>query len=203
MITRKSISTISFNTPEHLEKVLKRLTFEKTLTFWCFIKHKAEDDEGGKKDHIHLYIEPSKKVDTELLRDLFKEVDRELAPDSISESTEEITLMKDTRFLGVLPFTNSRFDDWEQYVLHDPLYLRQHLQERKFQYSTADLVNSDQDYLNYKIKSINMLERTAYHRILEAQDINLTWYEFLASGTVPLPQIRAYKEAWDALMHLK
>ena len=67
--TTKPIATISFNSPDFLRTKLEELRDAGRISFWAFIEHKPEDDEGGKKSHCHLYIEPSKMLQTDDLKD--------------------------------------------------------------------------------------------------------------------------------------
>lgn len=103
--TTKPISTISFNTPDYLAVKLSELTQAKILSFWAFIPHLPEDDEGGKKEHIHVYIEPSKMVQTDDIRHELRQPDPN----------------QPNMLLGCLPFKSSNFGNWYLYGLHDPL----------------------------------------------------------------------------------
>ena len=81
-----------------LIETLNRLTRNRILTFWAIIEHKGEDDEGGKKDHFHLYAEPSKSVQTDDIRASF------------------IEPIPNEKPLACLPFrTTSNFGEWYKY----------------------------------------------------------------------------------------
>ena len=96
MITRNPISTISFNSIDHLIKCLNRLLETREINFYSFIEHLPEENE--KKSHIHLYIVPNGQIDTDKLREEFFEfIDKNSLP------------------LGVLPFMCSKFQDWYLY----------------------------------------------------------------------------------------
>lgn len=180
--TTKPISTISFNTPAYLEQKLKELTRAGILQFWAFISHKPEDDEGGKKEHIHLYMEPSKILQTEDLKDEFIE----LLPGED----------KPRKCIGIV---SSKFDDWYMYALHDKRYLAGKGQSRRFHYSADAFISTDEDELNFKVKRIDLLSLSPYADMMEAIYQGVTWDEYFARGTIPIPQIRQFETAWLAL----
>lgn len=72
MKTIKPIATVSWNTEEFLVKQLNNLVNDHVILFWFYVKHFAESDE--KKEHIHLYLEPDIRVDTNELRSNFEEL---------------------------------------------------------------------------------------------------------------------------------
>lgn len=184
MRTTKPISTISYNSPEFLTLKLRELTRSGRLTFWAFISHKPEDDETGGKKHIHLYIEPSKMLQTEDLRSELQEFDP-LKPDKPK---------------GCISFQSSKFDPWYLYILHDKRYLAQKGQSRVYQYEHGEIVTSDDDELLVKSKSIDLLSLSPYSDMLDAQLQGITWREYFSRGTVPLPQLKLFEAAWYLLL---
>lgn len=185
MRTTKPIATISFNTPDFLEQKLKELQRAKRISFWAFIPHLPEDDEGGKKDHCHLYIEPSKMLQTDDLKDELKEFDPQ-HPDKPR---------------GCLSFRGSKFADWYLYGLHDRAYLQSKGQQRKYHYKHDQMRSSDPDELLMMARSIDMLAISPYQDMLEAQRHGFTWEEYFRRGNVPLPQIALYQRAWFTLLN--
>lgn len=133
MQTSKSISTISYNTKEYLTLKLNELLESKIISYWHFIKHKADLDDT--KDHIHLYIEPNKRIDTMSLMDHFKEKD-----------------LSNDKPLGVIAFRlcNS-LADWLWYGIHDETYLMGKNLVRNYHYTFDDIVASDYSNLHYLI----------------------------------------------------
>lgn len=103
MATQKPISTISDNTESFLIEKLQILFDAHIIQAWQYITHKGED---GDKDHIHLRIEPNKRVDPMELSDMFKEYENG----------------KD-KPLGVRPWRQSKEEDWFLYAVHDSDYL--------------------------------------------------------------------------------
>ena len=103
MATQKPISTISYNHEYFLKEKLDNLVKQHIIQNYMYIKHIGED---GDKDHIHLRIEPNKRIDPMDLIDLFKEP----VPDN-------------PKPLGIRPFRPSKEEDWILYAVHDPEYL--------------------------------------------------------------------------------
>lgn len=183
MRTTKPISTISFNTTDYLELKLNELLKAGKLSFWAFILHKAEDDEGGKKEHHHLYVEPSKMLQTDDLKKYLIE------PDNNNPNHPR----------GCLPWVSSKFDSWYLYALHDKRYLSTKGQSRRFHYCHDDIATSDADFLTFKVRTIDMLSLSPYADMEDAIQQGLTWAQYFARGTVPLPQIALFERAWYAL----
>lgn len=184
MRTTKPISTISFNTPDYLRLKLNELLKAGRISFWSFVVHQPEDDEGGKKQHSHVYIEPSKMLQTDDIRKELQEYDPE-HPD---------------KPLGCLTFVSSRFDPWYLYGLHDPRYLASKGQSRKFHYVHDDFLSSDSDDLLCKARQIDMVSLSPYAAMADAQLQGITFPEFFARGTIPLPQLSLFEKAWYLLL---
>lgn len=187
MRTTKPIATISFNTPDFLKLKLNELLKAGRLSFWAFIVHKPEDDEGGKKEHCHVYVEPSKMLQTDELKAELKEYDPE-HPDKPR---------------GCISFNSSKFDPWYLYALHDKRYLASKNQSRRFHYVHDDIVTSDEDDLTFKARSIDMVSLSPYADMEDAQKQGFTWAEYFARGTVPLPQVALFERAWNLLLQLR
>lgn len=104
MATQKPLSTISYNTEGFLREKLEEWYDAHIIQAYQYICHKGED---GDKEHIHLRIEPNRRVDPmELMDEL-----REYHPGH-------------TKPLGVRPFRPSKEEDWFLYVVHDKDYLK-------------------------------------------------------------------------------
>lgn len=104
MATQKPISTISYNSEAFLKEKLESWLKAHIIQSYMYILHKGED---GDKDHIHLRIEPNKKLD----------------PMDLQDELREYQLGKD-RPLGVRPFRPSKEEDWILYAVHDEDYLK-------------------------------------------------------------------------------
>lgn len=103
MATQRPISTISYNSEFFLVEKLQNLYDAHIIQAWQFITHKGED---GDKDHIHLRIEPNKRID----------------PMELTEMLKEYEKGKD-KPLGVRPWRQSKEEDWFLYAVHDSDYL--------------------------------------------------------------------------------
>lgn len=103
MATQKPISTISYNTEPFLREKLDSWVSAHIIQAYQYICHKGED---GDKDHIHLRIEPNKKLDPMDLMEQLKEF-----PFGCKKP------------LGCRPFRPSKEEDWFLYAVHDEQYL--------------------------------------------------------------------------------
>lgn len=184
MRTTKPISTISFNTESYLKGILDELVKAKKISTYHYIEHLPEEDE--KKSHFHVWMLPSKMLQTDDVRDAFKEFD----PSDPAHP------------LWVLPFESSNFDNWYLYSIHDAAYLASKGQSRKYHYSRKHVVSSDEEYLNEQIRKIDMLHLNSYKKIQDAIDMGLSWQEFLSQGSIPIPQINQWQTAWFALLNV-
>lgn len=185
--TTKPISTIAFNTPAYLELKLNELLKAGSISFWAFIEHKPEDDEAGKKEHCHVYIEPSKMLQTDDVKSELKEFDPE-HPDKPR---------------GCITFKSSKFDPWYLYALHDKRYLASKGQSRRFHYTHDEIRSSDPDDLLCMARSIDMVSLSPYADMEDAQRQGFTWAEYFSRGTIPLPQVALFERAWNLLLQVK
>lgn len=126
MATNKPISTISYNTEEFLVDKLNTWYKAHLIQCWQYIKHKGED---GDKDHIHLRIEPNKRLDPmELTQALIE-------PDPNNKKP-----------LGCRPWRSSKEEDWFLYAIHDKQYLKiksSDSKDGKIEYKVDDIVVSE------------------------------------------------------------
>ena len=134
MKTTKPISTISYNTEIFLNARLNELLKADKLQFWAYINHLAEDDD--RKEHFHVYMEPAVALDTLALKKQFLEID--LGHD---EPRKCLNIVK------------SNFRDWYWYCLHDKVYLLLKGLTREKSYRMEDMVTSDQDEFNEKVRN--------------------------------------------------
>lgn len=104
MATQKPISTISYNTEAFLKEKLDTWIEAHIIQAYQYICHKGED---GDKDHIHVRIEPNKRLDAM----------------DLQEQLREYQIGKE-KPLGVRPFRPSKEEDWFLYAVHDKDYLK-------------------------------------------------------------------------------
>lgn len=182
MATTKPISTISYNSREYLEKVLKNLVTMGKISEWMFIKHQPEEDET--KEHFHVWVKPACRIDVNSLRDSFKELDwRNI----------------NGKPLGVMPFRASKIDDWVLYCLHDEAYLRSKLEERRYHYSRDDIIACDEDWRNdvYKhaMNSSDFAMRRKKNKLICDAIESHQAYQLLRQGDIALGQCTALNAA--------
>lgn len=156
----------------------------KKISFWCFMSHIGEDDEAGKKDHIHIYAQPDCTIDTGDIKDEFNEPD--------------LTDLKKPP-LKTLIWRNSKTDDALLYYLHDKSYLAYKGESRKYHYKYEDFETSDRDELNYLYKSIDISKITPYRKMLDAQEVGMNFADYIKKGFVPIQQLKNYQTAWYLL----
>lgn len=187
MKTTKPVSTISFNTEAYLKQKCDELIKAKVIEFYAFVHHKGETDETGpeavqKKEHNHLFVIPASNLQTEDLREQFKEPDPQ-KPDIPR---------------GCLPFHKSNnFGDWVLYALHDEAYLAEKGLTKEYHYEYDDIVTSDADELYRLYSSVDMHRLMPYNNIIKAVKEGKTFSEFLNTERVPFKQIGSFKNAWD------
>lgn len=145
MATQKPSSTISYNSEAFLREKLEAWYSAHYIQAYQFIPHKGED---GDKDHIHLRIEPNKKLDLMELTDELKEY-----------------VIGNEKPLCCLPWRPSQEEDWLLYALHDEDYLETKYVEgskEKLPYKLEDIrvsVNYDLEAVYIRAKS--KLEHTS------------------------------------------
>lgn len=184
MRTTKPISTISFNSSAYLELKLNELLKAGKISFWAFIEHMPEDDEGGNKIHHHVYIEPAKMLQT----------------DDIKSELKEFDPTHPAKPLGCLTFKSSKFADWYMYGLHDIRYLASKSQSRKYHYLHDDFKTSDDDDFLFKARTIDRVALSPYASMVDAQSQGITFQEYFSRGTIPLPQLALFEKAWYLLL---
>lgn len=181
MRTTKPISTISYNSVQYLCLKLEELRKAHIIEFWAFIEHQPEGQET--KAHKHVYIEPAKMVQTEEIREELRELDIPKGDGSI---------------LGCMPFQSSKFDDWYMYGLHDEAYLLTKGEVRQIHYSHSDFYNSDTEYFDERVRTINVEVYSIYKRIKNAVEQGFTWTQVLTRGIIPMNLLNVAHQVYDA-----
>lgn len=187
MRTSKPISTVSYNTLDFFEGTCERLLKSKIISFYAFIVHKGEDDESGKKDHIHAYFELAKTVQTEDLKEMFIEPD----PTNIKP-------------LACLSFRPSKFPDWYQYTLHDPYYLMQKGEERLYHYKHEDFFTSSAEELHaLSYNVVGKPTHNLFNVIERCVSLGMPFNEIVARGFIPPMLLGAAQVFYSNLMTYK
>lgn len=104
MATQKPISTISYNTETFLKEKLDSWVDAHIIQAYMYIVHIGED---GDKDHIHVRVEPNKKLD----------------PMDLSDALKEYVGFED-KPRKCRPWRPSVEEDWFLYAVHDEQYLK-------------------------------------------------------------------------------
>ena len=185
MKTRMPIATISYNSDNFLIQKLTELQKAKIISKWYFIEHIPEDDE--EKAHKHLYIEPSKTIQT----------------DELLEEFIEPVLSDLKKPLKCLHFRNSKFGDWYLYALHDKAYLASKGQSRRYSYVREQIVCSDTDELLEDIKHVDFSKFSPEYRMQDAINHGMTFEDYFSVGGVPIQQFQNYFKAWQYLLSCK
>lgn len=145
------------------------------LDFWAYVEHLPEEDE--KKRHKHLYIVPSKLIDTTVFQKKLLELD-----------TTDLT----AKPLGCIVPVSSKFGDWFLYCKHDKAYLNSKGQFRKYQYNDTDFIVSCQDYFKHLLHTIDYSKYSLTQRLIDALMDGETPQSLIKSGQVPLPMINNF-----------
>ena len=173
MKTTKPISTVSYNSIAFLERKLNELMKARKVAFWAFVLHKAE--EGEKKDHVHVFVEPNGKIDTMDLADFFVEIDPNNA-----------------KPLKCVDWRSSKWDDWYLYSRHFEPYLMQKMEVRKYTYDDKSFKTSDEDDFDnraYRALHSDVMKNMRVHQMME-QGISAN--KMVALGMVMPAQAFAY-----------
>lgn len=179
MNTSKSISTIHYIEPEKLKVKLDDLIAKNHLSFYAFIKHLKEEDET--KNHIHLFIIPNGKINTDELRN----------------ELEFLDLNNPTKPIRSLPFTTSKFQDWYLYSCHDKAYLLSKAQSRKYHYNQDEFIVSDPDYFNELLHQVDFSKFKTQSMVIEQAKQQVPFDELVVSGQIPVQQIIQFQKLYE------
>mgnify|MGYP004675502197 CR=1 FL=1 len=185
MKTVKPISSVTWNTEEFLQKKLKELTDNHTISFWFYVFHLPESNE--KKEHFHIYLEPDCRVDTNDIRVHFEEVPKD---------------SKEKDIIRPLPFEKSNFDNAYLYFIHNKLYLNSKGLSKQY-YNYTDVKTSDEFLLQEKIGLIDYykLQGSRVMRIREAIAHGITFEEMVSTSLIPVQQINQYERLYKILRY--
>lgn len=155
MATQNPISTISYNTERFLKEKLDTWVKAHIISCYQYICHKGED---GDKDHIHVRLEPNKRLD----------------PMDLSEQLLEYPFGCE-KPLGCRPWRPSKEEDWILYVVHDAQYLKLKYgggeKGEKLPYNWQDIVVSE--YYDMEVAFIrakSKLEHTSVNMATRMQN---------------------------------
>lgn len=180
MRSKNCMATISYNTKDFLISKLDDLIAKHIISYYMGIYHFAEEDE--KKDHIHLFIQPNKLVDSMDIQDFLKEID----------------INKPDKPLRCADFRRSDYDEWILYCQHFVPYLATKFESRAFSYTKEDFFFSDDmSFDDYYHHAFYGSKWATQNQILKAvQDGQNNPINLINNGTIPLnmaSQLNAYK----------
>ena len=184
MRTSKAVSTISYNSEEFLKQKLDELMSEGVIEFYAFIKHKAEEDEEN--DHIHLYMQPMRYINTEVLLDRFIENDA-----------------SNNRCFRCICMKTSKFDDWYLYAKHDRVYLSSKGQRRIYHYEEKDFYTSDALWLLEMVRIINRGELELLSKVVNAYKNRISFETLVVNYEIPISRYRICEDLYNRLANCK
>ncbi len=182
MRTSKPFATISYNTKDFLIKRLNELIQARKIDFYAFIEHLPEEDET--KSHKHLFVVPSRQYDTFTFCDELKEIDK----NNLSGKP-----------LGCIACRSSKFGDWYLYGLHDIGYLATKGQTRKYYYTKAEFIVSEEDYFNEQIHLIDFSKLNRVETLITAVRRGESFDTLIKRGQVPVQLINQYEKMFYIL----
>lgn len=182
MRTSLPVSTISYNSVGFLCSTLERMMDNGEIAFYAFIPHHGE---GGDKDHVHLYVEPSKlRSQDDWKAEYFREFDPQV-PD---------------KPLSVTTWRKSNWKDWYLYGLHDRAYIALKGEKKQFEYTPADMYYSDADAFAERVAECDVpVGDKTFLAVRFCVECGYTWSEAVASGLIPSRSLTQAKEIFIAL----
>lgn len=180
MRTSKAFEMISYNTQPFLELKIKELIKAKIISFAFWINHKPDTDE--KREHNHVYIIPSKLIQTDDIQDEFIEPDPD-QPNKPLKGRIERTSNYD--------FKTAKWDDALLYAIHDKQYLKNKGLTRNIYYKWEDLKSTDEDRLQALINRITPWADKPVEKLKNSIKNGETRYKALLDAGIPMQQIGA------------
>lgn len=182
MRTRRTISTVTYNTDMWLATNMKKWLDCGWIDWAHWIRHNPETDET--KSHVHLILQPAKMLDTS---ELIKE-------------TYELDTVNVGKLLCCQPWRySSSIDDWLLYAVHDEGYLAFKGQKRDIHYTIDDICSTNPDFLREQFRAIDMRKYGLGKRLAEMVKAGNSWETAITSGLIPPAQWRYWKEIFMAL----
>lgn len=182
MKTSKPIATISYNTEKFLREKIYYWKKQGIIEYGMWILHQPDVD--GDKAHYHVYLQPSKLIQTE---------------DLINDSCE-LDPTNPEKPLKMTVFKSSETNNWILYALHDEKYLTEKGLSRNIHYEANQIESTCEDTF-YEMLSCafdyrnNKLE----FRIIEAINQGQSWTNIVSSGMIPIRQMAGARLFYMAL----
>ena len=184
MRTSLPVSTISYNTPAFLANALAQMVANGEVSFWAFILHKGE---GGDKDHVHLYVEPSRlRTQDDWKQQYFLEFDPE----------------KPDKPRSVTSWRKSKWKDWYLYGLHDQIYLMTKGERKQFAYLKSDFVVSDEDIFNEYVADCDVpVGDSTFLAIRTCCEAGMSWIDIVRTGLIPTRNLNVAEKLYVLLSY--
>lgn len=177
MQTSRLISTISYNSRSYLSGRLNDLKQQGIIDFAFWIWHTPEEDE--KKEHAHVVLRPSKRIDTNALESMFIEPCEGLAR-------------------KVLPFRITKaMRDFLLYSSHDKAYLIQKGESRKYEYTLQDWQSTNADYLLEEWNDAHRGQDSKLNQYFRMLDEGLDFETILRMGFIPANCYYMYRDIYE------
>lgn len=168
MRTKKTVSTISYNSIPFCKLICDELLSEGKISDYIFVYHIAEEDET--KNHIHLLLQPNTLIDTMQIQKRFLEPDEKnpLKP------------------LGCIDFRPSNYDDWILYSSHFEPYLKSKGEDRVYSYDVSDFYFPDPDTFifnwNHAFKGSDWMKK---FKVVQDLQNGFDPFELIMNGRIP------------------
>lgn len=182
MRTRKPISNVGYLTDQYLIDRLDNAVSDGLISFWSFIRHRADED--LKKDHVHIFALPANTIDTISFNERFIEVD---PGNSLP--------------LRLLRWNPSKWDDWYLYAIHDPDYLEMKRMHRNYRYSKEEIHCSDFDEMEYMISMIDYGNIFSLNKIIKAAENQMSIAQAITEGIIPPGQLNKYMNVFKSVKY--
>ena len=201
MNTIRTISNVSFNTVAFFESKIAELCKVgkgQVLDWAHWIVHQPDTDQ--KKAHIHFVCKPSRRVDTNWLRQQFQEpiTDTSYVQAELAKGRSPEDILKP---LGVLPFQiTTSMSDWLLYAIHDIHYLYKKGQNRNTHYERSDVKSTDPEFLASQWDETNDPLQALTQRVVQMYTIEqMSLAEIMQAGMIQPNQVYYFKTLFDSL----
>ena len=198
MNTSKPISTISYNTEKYLREKIYYWKQQGFIEYGMWILHQPDVD--GDKAHYHVYLQPTKLIQTENLINDSIEIDPNWKPLDFYGDEKEKEQHEKKQFLKMTVFKSSEPSNWILYGLHDEAYLTQKGLSRNIHYDVSDIQSTcDDTLLDMLSSAFDFRNNKLEFRIIDAVNKGVSWQDMVKSGMIPIRQIAGARLLYSAL----
>lgn len=208
MLTMVSFAGVTWCTLGEFGVVIRNLMELGYIKFCACILHKPEDDQ--EKEHIHWWLVPNGKVNTDEIitlmtvydseNDYFKEKDTSdiFLPTTLEEKKGIVPQIHSMQNGNI----NSKFSDWYRYCLHDRTYLFAHgRQTRRYHYDMGDFQVTSVTEFRELINSMPLDYSTVQMKVAALIEQGWTWQQLVkSSGFIDFQHIHQWHEFYLAML---